>query len=232
MKDKFTQFKDKLLTEIESGSVAIEPRWKTLLPKALVAGLIGLAFVLTVLLFSYILFAIRAAGVSALLGFGGRGFVFFLTFFPWSILALDVVLIILVGILAKRFAFGWKTPRLYLLLGLLIAAFAAGAVVDRPLNNTISNHRNILPTPVGNWYDTPPPRDGGGFTRGMILHIEGDRMTLVDARSGELIDVRLDSERVKAAAETMTTGEWIVVAGDEIDDVIEAFGIRHFTPNF
>ncbi len=224
MKDKFPKFKNTLLHDIESGVVAIEPRWKAILPKILVGALIALAFISTVLIFAYILFAVRVAGHSILLGFGPRGWSFFLAFFPWHILALDVLLVVSIAVLAKRFAFGWKTPRLYLLLGLLVAAFISGALVDKPFNDAMSRHKEYLPKPVGGLYKAPS--ENKGLVRGTVLLIGDNHFVLLDERTEEEVWVKIHSERAKRTLENLVVGAGVVVAGDEVEGGIEAFGVR------
>lgn len=228
MKDKFEQFKDKLLADIDSGQVTLRPRWKDILSKLFVGLLAIFAFVLTVFIFTFIFFAMREAGALFFLGFGIHGIILFLIIFPWPILALDVLLIIAIVLLSRHFEFGWKTPRLYLAIFTLVAALVASFLIERPFNETIKVHRDALPQPVGRLYRTPPaPAADSGFMRGTVVSITDEEFLVADDRTTEVKNVLFTNREVLREASRLEVGDKVIMAGEDEGGVFKAHGIRH-----
>lgn len=231
MNEQQPSLKEKLLTEIRSGSVAMTPRVYFTLKFAAVV-LVSTAIVLvTIFVVTFIFFSIRISGNEALLGFGTRGFETFLFFFPWHLLVLDIALILFLQWLLRTFRFGYTIPVLYLIGGLLCGAALVGFVLDRgtPLNDALHEAREYLPPPLGDFYEgahKPLPR-GSGICRCEILNIEGNTLTLLDVRDGtSTLTVVLPFDNPRATTTGLQVGDVVFVAGDEDDDVIRAFGVR------
>jgi hypothetical protein len=205
-------FKEAMMAKIDAGAIAMKSRRVFFLQRSAVVLLALLALVVSAHLFAFLLFSIRASGVSELLGFGTRGVPFFLTFFPWHLLALDVFLILLIAHLARRWEWGWKTPRLYLALFLLLAVFLAGAITAR-----VPSFARLHASP-------PPPPLGSGFTQGVVLSQEGDFVTIIDERTGDITEIVLPEGFTYSS--DIGEGKRVIVVGDEKEGFIDAFGIR------
>jgi hypothetical protein len=230
--EKHTSIKNKLLHDIRSGQLAMRPKFHfTLKVLALVA--VVLAFlVVSIGILNFILFSIRIAGHDTLLSFGPRGFWAFMLFFPWSLLVLDIALIVLLQWLLRKFRFGYKIPVLYLLAGLVVATTVAGFVIDRgtPLNDRLYEMRGHgLPPPLGGFYDRAhrPPPLGSGVCKCTIVAIEGNILTVEDTREGIItFTVLLPANDPRATTTNLDVGDVVFVAGDMQDGIIRAFGVR------
>ena len=143
MKNKFEHLKEKIIHDIESGSLSPKPRWKEIGYSVLTIVLVSAIFALTVAVFVYLFHALRAAGLSSLLGFGWRGIILFLFLVPWGLIAIDILFVMLLMRVIKRFEIGWKVPRLYLAVFFLVTAFTAGYVLDRPMNDRMEACMNV-----------------------------------------------------------------------------------------
>ncbi len=204
--------KENIMARIEKDAIAIRSKHLFTLQRTTVGVLAIGAFLVSTHLFATLLLSLRASGASELFIFGARGFSFFLSFFPWHLLAFDILLIMLIAHLVKRWEWGWKTPRLYLAVFLLMAVFAAGTLIS----NAPSFKRFNGP---------PPPLPlGGGFTRGTVLSAEEGFVTIIDERTGDITEIALP-EGFGISGE-IHEGTRIIVVGEEQNGFIEAFGIR------
>jgi len=160
--------KEKILSDIRSGQVHMRPRIYFMLQVAALALLAFVVLVISVFIFTFILFSIRINRVDTLLGFGPRGWSAFIQFFPWTWLLIDVLLIAVLEWLLRTFRFGNKIPALYLLAGLLAVTLVSGAAIDRgtPFNDDLRQMHAGLPPPFGDLYSH-------------VRHHEADRTLII-----------------------------------------------------
>lgn len=226
----------KILDKIRAGEVSMRPRYHFVLKvAALVVVLVGIVLV-SVFILNFILFSIRISSQDVLLGFGTRGIEAFLALFPWSLLAIDILLVFAAQWLLREFKFGYKLPIVYVLAGLLVATGAAGFVLDRVtgLNDELLSRfdRDELHGPVGQLYGgarrLPPP--GQGICRCIITAINGNTLTVVDSHSTTTLTVVVPEDDPHATTSGLSVGDVILIAGDgdsDTDDiVIRAFGVH------
>lgn len=231
-----TPLQQKILDKIRAGEVSMRPRYHFVLKVAVLAAVLAAIVLVSVFILNFILFSIRISSQDVLLGFGPRGLLAFLTFFPWGWLAADVLLVAGAQWLLREFKFGYKLPILYVVVGLLVATTAAGFVLDRgtALNDTLLGRydRDELRGPVGDLYGSarrlPPP--GQGVCRCVITAIRGDTLTVVDSRSSTTLRVVVPQDDAYATTSGLSVGDVIFIAGDGDNDdddiVIRAFGVR------
>ncbi len=230
--EKTPSIKDQLLRDIRSGQLAMRPKFYFTLKMLALAAVALAALVVSIAILNFILFSIRIGGHDSLLSFGPRGFWAFIMFFPWSLLMVDIGLIVLLQWLLRKFRFGYQVPVLYLLAGLVVATTAAGFVIDRgtPLNDQLYEMRGHgLPSPLGRFYDRAhlPPPPGSGVCKCTITAIEGNMLTVKDTREGTTtFTVLLPANDPRATTTNLDIGDVIFVAGDMQDGVIRAFGVR------
>lgn len=227
---KNSSIKEKLLKDIKSGSVHMTPRAFFML-KIVATILVTTAVVITTLLiFNFLFFSIRISNTAALLHFGERGLVTFLHFFPWPLLALDIVFLLILQRLLRQFRFAYSVPMLYLLVLLIALSALFGYMLDQVrLNDFLERSRHFAP-PVGAFYDgarRPPPK-GSGICRCTIIDIVGDTLIVEDTRekSTSTMTVILPANNTYATSTSLKVGDVIYIAGDEKEGVINAFGIR------
>lgn len=230
MKSNFNHMKEKLLTDIASGAVMQRPQWKDMLPKIGLAVLIACILALTVLIFTYLFFALRISGVSALLGFGTRGLIFFLANMPWHLIVLDAAFVVAFIHFSKEFAFGWKTPRVPLAVLFVASALSAAWLLDRPINDSLYESRTELPAPLGGLYEEPLPLpEGSGFTHGVILSLDtaSGTLSIIDERTGDITDVSMEEYEPEKTLHPFKVGDTVFVAGNEPKEhTMKAFGVR------
>lgn len=148
------KLKDRILEEIRHGKVAMRPRAYFVLQVSALAVVALAALVTSVFIFNFIVFSLRVNHEDLLLGLGPRGWGAFIAFFPWTLLVLDIMLVLALEFLVRKFSWGYKVPMLYLLGGLLVLTILAGVVLDRgtPLNDRLWRGHRGLPPPFGQIY--------------------------------------------------------------------------------
>jgi hypothetical protein len=233
MENNKRSIKENILESISSGKVSMRPKIFFTLQIAALALLAFAVLSISIIIVNFIFFSIRINSEDVFLGFGPRGILAFIYFFPWTLFLLDTVLIIALESLTRRFRFGNKIPVLYLLGGLLALILIAGIVIDRgtPLNDhlLIRAGEHGLPPPFGYFYlqvRRPPPDTG--FCKCTITAINGNVLTLKPPQSSATIMVVLPHDDPRATTSALQVGDTVFVAGDLDDGVIRAFGVRQF----
>lgn len=166
MTDTHETTKKDALTRIREGAVHMRSKNYFYLKLAVVAAIASLALLVSIFIFNFILFSIFAEHRAPLLGYGPPGYLVFLQMFPWPLLIVDVLLLIGLRMLLRRFEFGYRSPTLYLLFGVLVVVGALGFVLyeHTDVNDRIEReaHKGHFPTPVKDFFDDAhrpaPPR--------------------------------------------------------------------------
>ena len=122
---------DALLKKIIAEDVKMRPKAFFTLKVIALAVVSVLTLVTTVLLFSFVLFSVRASGEMLLLGFGWRGLLIFLTLFPWTTLLIEILLIAALEWLLRQFKFGYRSPVAFLTMAILLLTVALSLFVER-----------------------------------------------------------------------------------------------------
>jgi hypothetical protein len=188
---------------------------------------------LSIFIFNFILFSIRINSHDAFLAFGPRGIQGFLIFFPWLTLMLDVVMIVILEWLIRKFRFGYRIPMLYIVGAILALTFVAGFALDR---GTYFNDRLMdraehegLPPPLAFMYHGARHAPHDGICRCTVTAIENSTITVADFRDGATTTytVLLPTDDIRATSSNIKVGDVVFVAGDKDEDgTIRAFGVR------
>ena len=188
------------------------------------------------LLVSFIFFSVSVSGRLLLLGFGWRGFeVFFITF-PWGTLLIDIIFVVLLESLLKKFQFGYRNPILYTLGSILLITVFIGIVIEKtPFHDSLLHREETqtLPPVIGSFYiDVKRPPHERGVFRGTVASIDGNTFVLQsgdidpdldDATSSLSLRVVLGSNVM--ASSLVSVGETIFVAGNITNGNIYPYGI-------
>ncbi len=228
--------KESVLAKIRTGEISMRPRLYFILQALLIAVLMLFTAAISAFALSFILFGLRESGEQILLGFGVRGLVTFATLFPWSALALVVLLLILIEWLMRYFRFGYRRPVLRAFGALLTGALLIGLAIDAtPLHPFLLSQadRGELPI-IGELYESirAPHRDQGIF-RGVITEIQGTQLTVTHDDNDRDTD---DGTWTVAAPQgyvvgALHVGELVFVAGTPTgSSTLAAYGIEEYGP--
>lgn len=225
--------KESVLAAIRGQKIAMRSKLSFTFETFLAVFAAIVMLVVTVALVNFILFSLRVNGHESLLSFGGRGILTFLFVFPWPLLVLDILLAFFLEHLLRRFRFGYRSPVLYLLLGIVAIAICMGLLLDRgtPFNDALLNRADHgeLPAPFGELYEhirAPAPHAQGVF-RGIVTSVGTSTFVMYyddqdDASSSEHTVIPPPGFDVSL----LSPGDHVYVAGDEGDEVVHAFGIK------
>ena len=223
-----------VLERIRSGKLRMKPRLFFILKTILVISITALILVISVWLASFISFGLRLSGNESLLGFGTRGSLIFLTVFPWGLAIIDVLLVLLLMALLRRFAFGYRRSLLYLLALLIIGAVAVGLLFDRGTRFHDDRFEEAeageLFGPLEALYESAHSRapEEHGIYRGFVVAITQDSFVLTHDDHDRDEDDGTWTVRPPAgfALESLRIGALVYVAGEREGGEIEAYGVR------
>jgi hypothetical protein len=218
---------EKILEKLKSGQIKMKPRMYFFLKGALaVLGVLVVALFI-LFLFSFISFALRANGILSLPAFGFRGWGPFFASLPWLLIIVAVLLIVVLEMLFKRFAFGWRRPILYSVLGILVIVLLATFIIDRtPFHSGLFNwaQRGGLPLfgPVYREFGgMPQPRDAHF---GTVTEIT-DQGFIIETRDGETLNVVVEAQTRLPLGRDIKKDDLVMILGRKDDSTIRAEGV-------
>jgi hypothetical protein len=223
--------KEQILNKIKSGEVAMRPKAYFVCKVFLLMFVSFLTFIVSVILVSYLLFSIRVGGGIFLLGFGTRGFYEFILIFPWILLLINILLLLILDSLLKRFKFGYNRPMLYLFLVTLTAiTFLASLINFTPFHKELMSRAEGQKLPmVGGFYKgLRVSHKGQGIFRGKVASTSVNSFTL----ERNEYDVGLEDMPIKVFVppgmdmrDILKVGDQVFIAGDLVNSEIRAYGI-------
>jgi hypothetical protein len=224
---------DTILKQIENGTLCMRPRILFTLRFLAVLGTALVVLLLSSYVGSLILFSLEEGGEELLLGFGMRGVLTFLALFPWRLLLVDIVAIVVLRFLLQglRPIYRFSFSTVLLVLG-IASVLLALLISSTPLHRFLLERAltDELPLIGGLYNDLHTPDESQGEFRGTIIRIEGRTLIIAhddgdhDADDG----VRIITVPESADMATFTIGEEVYVAGEEfgLSEHIKAYGIQ------
>ena len=220
---------NEVLEKIQCGELCMKPKsyfmWKVI---ALVA-VTSAVLVVSIFLFSFIAFSVRASGQNSLLSFGVKGWQIFFLLFPWKFLLLDILLIGIFEWLLRQFRFGYKKPIAYVLIATVFITFVSGFFVDRETHFhddfLEKSRRDELPVLGGFYRHGYAPAHRSDVCRCLVVAIDEGWLTVVDTD--------IDDEKTfrvflppQFEGQDIDVGDTVFVAGSMNEGNIEAFGLE------
>ncbi len=219
--------KEKVMEKITQGSVAMRPRWQFVLKAALAVAGTLVVFVVLLYLASFILFVLRQNGMWFAPGFGFRGVFVFLRSLPWVLIFVSLIFVAIVEVLIRRYAFAFRRPLAYSMLGVLIVTVAGSFfIAETRLHRGLYERARVGGLPVAG----PLYREFGmhrfrDIHPGTIASTTNDGLIIVTPR-GETVTVQITPQTRFPFGFDVGEGDGVVVMGEREGDVVRAFGIR------
>ncbi len=129
----------KIISKIKKGEVKMKPRFYFLIKSLLVIGILFLFFLFVIFFVSLIIFVFQKNNFFVLLGMGNFGLRAFILHFPWYLLLIAFILIIVIETVSKKFKFIYRKPLIYSFLFIIIFTFIGSIFV-----NNVSLHKYLL----------------------------------------------------------------------------------------
>ena len=193
----------------------------------------AVVFCVSAFLFGFIIFMLLASGRSLLLGFGGRGILFFFETFPWLIFVGDIILIFLLERLLRQFKFAYRSPMVYLLGGLIILSAVAGYSLTKVTSFSPYAQPAQGNGPSMGVFNTArrAPRPDNGVCRCTITAIDGSELSVIDTENNDQpLTVVLPQDNSHVHSDGLVVGEKVFIAGDIRDGILYAFGLHPVAP--
>jgi len=231
-KKKSPSLINQVLDKVQSGQVKMRPKRYFILRAVLIGLITCLVALFALYLVSFIFFSLRASGVWFLPGFGFQAIGVFFSSLPWLLILTALILIIVLEILVKRFAFAYRRPILYSILAIIILTLLGSLVIAKtPFHSDIfwkAQEGKLLM--AGGFYR------GFGLPKlanvhcGVVSEITDDGFYL-ETKRGEKLTV-LVSSTTRSIGAKIEKDDQVVVLGKRYDDRIEAFGCRKVDKQF
>lgn len=231
--------KSLVLEKIQSGKINMRSHFYFVFGVTSLIVVAILILLISSLLMSFIFFSLIGSGKLFLLGFGFRGFMMFLILFPWSLLIIEIVLIVLLEWLIKKFKFGYHSSLSRLVFVILVVSILIGAIIDTTSLHKSVQHRaeqGDLPLPfVGDFYRgiRRPPR-GQDIFRGVVSGV-GTSSFILSQRSDYMENV--DEHRYVIILPPGTSNVLVPNVGDTVfvagmllpGNEVQAYGFQKFS---
>lgn len=230
---------ERVVKAIASGTVTMHSRSRFVIKTVVIIFATVGALLSSMTIVNFILFAIHVQYHHELLGFGMPGIVMFFGLFPWGLLFVDFVLILLIAYLLHSFRIGYKTPLFYLAGILAALIIPVGALIERvgePLNvgvlRQIDDER--MPRPLMPLFHgiRTSERSNQPLCKCEIVEFSNTGLLYAkDIRNGRMFVFRLPQDSSYATTTDIVPGDVVIIAGThdgdgDNDDVISAIGLR------
>jgi hypothetical protein len=228
MTKHISTIKEKVTSAIASGNTHMRPKWHFVLRGALLS--LGLILIAIALLYvtSLIVFAFKQTGLIMTPGMGGHGLGVFFSSAPWILIGTTILFIIVLEILARKFAFVYKQPLLLSLVVIFsIATIGTFAISQTRMHEFL--HKQVrmgaLPgfDPLYRGFDEGIPDT---VFPGVITNIDDDTLTL-ERPDGTTIVITLTDDTHFMRQEEPSLGDHAVILIHEEDGSYIAEHIRY-----
>jgi hypothetical protein len=204
-----------ILSKIESGAVAMKPKWHFALHAITLAVALIAVGLLTLFIARSLFFYVRVSEIAELTGFGPRGWSAFIRHFPWAFLASDIALIIAIVLGVRHFRSGSRIPAISLAAAFLMIAGILGFALDR-----VHFGPRYVPR-------RPPVPPGAQVCRCEVKAVDRNIIIANDTETGREYNIIIPPGEVHANSTALKSGDHIFVAGEEVGSgTIRAFGVR------
>jgi hypothetical protein len=228
--NEINSIRDNILKSITDGRVTMRPKWHFVLRAILLISGIVLAVLALLYLISFIIFILHQTGSWFVPSFGLHGINEFLISFPWLIVLVAAIFLILLEILVRRYSFGYQKPLLYTTVGILILVTIGGFVVAAtPLHRSLFDSARNEHLPFGGGFYKQfgtPHRDSVAI--GSITQVSDTGYTIEDRRDMTFKIIISDGTNFPDGRD-FQVGDSIAVFGDRTDNIIQAVGVKKVT---
>jgi len=225
---------EKVVSRIERGELKMKPRAYFIAKSFLVIGLLSLFFLLLLYFASLVVFVLRINDIFLFRGIGFYAIRNVLISFPWYLALLIFVLILLVGVIGRKFQFVYRRPFIVSLLVISVVVIASSFLVEKSsLHYSFFRLAEQERLPVaGRMYRDLGNLDINDAYFGVLLEKENDQWKM-ELDSGEKVDLKItEKTRGRRLYLQIEEGEKILVIGEMEDGVIDVISFRTIERRF
>ena len=219
------QIKKIILEKINAGEIAMRPRWRFMLETVLLTLGIIMVSLSIIYIASLVIFILQYSGAIYIPTFGMAGILPFLLSIPWTLLILALVFVIVLEFLVYKFAFVYRKPLLYSVLGIVVISLLGTFIVLQTSVHTMLRERaerSGLPVISSMYYGF-----GSGKARdilfGEIIELNRENFILNDPKNGE---VKVLLKKIVGQKFNIQVGDMVLVFGQLNKGEVAANGLR------
>ncbi|MDO8462839.1 MAG: hypothetical protein Q7S96_01000 [bacterium] len=216
----------RVLEQIERGELHMRSKARILLGTILLALVSAFVFILAIYLISFGIFSLRTSGVLLLPGFGTHGLVLFFRAFPWGLVIVSAVLILILARMARLLPFLYRRPIVVAVIAALALSGSFGLALDQtPLHPILSARtaRGSAPL-VRELYEHGGSTDVRGAYRGTVTFASADTLEIMTTAGA--ITVRTVPETRWPFGMSIHIGSQVFVVGEIENGIVRAYGVR------
>jgi hypothetical protein len=219
-----TDMEQKVMSEITTGKVKLRSKYVFWAEKFSLGSVFALDLLLAILFFNLVLFYFKASDNLIYLSFGSRGLYAFWESFPYGLVIILIILILIAGLLIKQSDVSYKKPFGYVSVGLIVFIMVLGIILtftdiaERFENESYTLRptglilRRLLQDGFG---------DRGHSVAGRVLEVADGYILVQTPRS----QVKLDLSNLEMPLEIMP-GYFIIAIGQRQDKVFVVRNLR------
>lgn len=232
-KSKKSLLADKVSDRIHSGKVKMRPKVYFILKTVLIILGIILAGLFVLFLMSFIFFVLRARGVWYLPGFGLPGIRALFVLLPWLLFLTAIGLIAVLEILFKHFAFTYRRPILYSILGIVVLIFLGSFIIHKTsLHSGLFRRAQQGHLPIaGKFYRDFALPKSASLHRGVVSKIT-DNGFIMKMPNEEMLTVVINEKTRLPLPNKIKPNDTLIILGQRDDHTIQCFGIRQINDEF
>ncbi|MDE1919133.1 MAG: hypothetical protein KGH56_00340 [Patescibacteria group bacterium] len=228
---KENDIRKSVLEKIRSGEVPMRSRAYFALRTVLVVVMSLLMLAAALFALSFMSFSVHESGVRFLLEFGEHGLVAFVALFPWHLLLISLLILVILEFLLNRFTPAYRFPFLRTFLWILVALIAGSTLVGfTPLHSFLLSEadRNELPV-LGPFYEqVHDSHQEQGVYRGSVSSVDASGFIIAHDDSDK--DSDEGSWHIVPPPGfdlgTLSVGEKVYVGGRLQSGVVYAYGVH------
>ena len=225
--------KTHVLDRINGGKVSMRPRFYFVIKLFSLMAVALITLITSSFLVSFIIFSIVQSGRLFLLGFGFKGAAIFFIMFPWTVLLVEILLLILLQWQIRQFRFGYRSSYATLLLIILCSSIGLSLLIEiTPVHPIMMRNaeRKNLPF-VGDFYrDIHRPLPQQGLFKGVVSSIGTSSFILTKISDKDKDDIQEQANVILpnyASTTHFVIGDTVLIVGEEMPGSgIRAFGIQ------
>lgn len=215
------------LDKIKKGEVKMRPKLYFVLKIFLWAIGIILVFIAGVYLTDLLFLVLHKSGLWFIPGFGPRGMMLFLRNFPWILLLITLIFIILLEILIRRFSVAYKRPLIYSILAVVVLVVLTGFFIQKSsFNRHIIQRAEEGRLPMTHhFYTHYGMQRPENIYSGIVVEIN-DNKFVIEQDNGNFINVEISQNTRLPQRFEIKEGDYVIIMGKLKGNIIKADGIR------
>ncbi len=225
---------EKVVSKIEKGELKMKPKVYFIIKSILIISSLILTFLLVLYFGSLIVFVLRINDILFFHGMGFHAIRSILLSFPWYLVFLIFILIILIEIIGRRFRFIYRKPFIISLFAIsLIVAASSFLIESSSLHHSFYRLAKQERLPLaGRMYKELGNLDIENAHFGIILEKESN-LWKMELDSGEIVSLKItEKTRGRRTFSEIKEGEKVIVIGEMEEGVIDVISFKKIERRF